>query len=47
MALTRWLVGTIYSCNWFMMAKTEAGAEANAIWYTFIQMAKLNQFQGT
>lgn len=29
----------------YLFAKTEAGAEANAIWYTFIQTAKLNQLK--
>ena len=29
----------------FLFAKTEAEAEANAIWYTFIQTAKLNHLK--
>ena len=29
----------------YVFAKTEAGAEANTIWYTFIQTAKLNQLK--
>ena len=29
----------------YLFAKTEAGAEANATWYTFIQTAKLNQLK--